>query len=233
VAFKQRAIAVEDKEERRQAILDAAERLFVKHPGRMASVSEVAAAAGLAKGTVYLYFPGKEEMLLALHERHTAAFFARFMELMASERPIGFDEIFEVAHAHFIAPRGALALTSWCFAMMDRGMPLEAAVAFKVRVGNVVGEAGTALERHFPSLAPGQGARLLQHSLSLIIGLWQFVHPNQRFANALDRAGAKAYMRDYDHEIRAATYALWSGTIAPLANMDAKPRLKSVKGKKA
>ena len=233
MALKQRAIAVEDKEERRQAILDAAEKLFVKHPDRMASVSEVAEAAGLGKGTVYLYFPSKEEMLLALHERHTAAFFARFMELMASGEPLGFDEIFAVAHAHFIAPPGSLALTSWCFAMMDRGMPVEAAVAFKVRVGAVVGAAGTALEKHFPTLKPGDGARLLQHSLSLIIGLWQFVHPNQRFARALDRAGAKVFMRDYDHEIRAAIYALWSGTIAPLADMDAKPRLKSVKGKKA
>ena len=66
-----------------------------------------------------------------------------------------------------------------------------------------------------------------------MIGLWQFVHPNQRFARALDRAGAKVYMRDYDAEIRAAIYALWSGTIAPLADMGAQPRLKSVKGRKA
>lgn len=232
MAVKQRAIAVEDKEERRQAILDAAEKLFVKHPQRMASVSEVAEAAGLAKGTVYLYFPGKEEMLLALHERHTAAFFARFMALMASGKPIGFDEIFEVAHAHFIAPAGRLALTSWCFAMMDREMPPEVAVAFKVRVGAVVASAGTALERHFPTLGPGNGARLLQHSLALIVGLWQFVHPNQRFARALERAGSKVIMRDYDGEIRTALYALWSGTIAPLENMDAKPRLKAAKGKR-
>jgi AcrR family transcriptional regulator len=233
VAVKQRAIGVEDKEERRQAILDAAEKLFVKHPDRMANVAEVAQAAGLAKGTVYLYFPGKEEMLLALHERHTAAFFARFMELLASERRLGFDEIFAVAHAHFIAPPGRLALTSWCFAMMEREMPLEVAVAFKVRVGAVVATAGAALERHFPTLGPGNGARLLQQSLALIVGLWQFVHPNQRFGRALERAGAKGFMRDYDDEIRAAIYALWSGTIAPLDNMDAGPRPKAVKGKRS
>ena len=233
MALRQRAIAVEDKEERRQAILDAAEKLFVRHPERMANVSEVAESAGLAKGTVYLYFASKEEMLLALHERHTGAFFKRFMALMESGKPLGFDEIFEVAQAHFIAPPGALALTSWCFAMMDREMPLEAAVAFKVRVGTVVSAAGTALERHFPTLGPGDGARLLQHSLSLIVGLWQFIHPNLRFERALDRAGAKVFMRDYDKEVRAAIYALWSGTIAPLDNMDAKPRMRAVKGKKA
>ena len=171
-------------------------------------------------------------MLLALHVRHTAVFFKQFMELLSKDKPVGFDEIFEVTHAHFIAPAGSLALTSWCFAMMDREMPLEAAVAFKVRVGGVVSRAGTALERHFPTLAPGGGARLLQHSLALMVGLWQFIHPNLRFERALDRAGVKVFMRDYDKEIRAAIYALWSGTIAPLESMDAKPRLKSVKGKK-
>ena len=71
------------KEERRQALLDAAEKLYLRHPDRMASVAEVAGAAGLAKGTVYLYFPSKEEMLLALHERHVASFFAALMRRLA------------------------------------------------------------------------------------------------------------------------------------------------------
>ena len=43
----------------------------------MANVAEVAESAGLAKSTVYLYFPGKEEMLLALHERHVDALLHR------------------------------------------------------------------------------------------------------------------------------------------------------------
>ena len=59
----------------------------------MASVAEVAEAAGLAKGTVYLYFPSKEEMLLALHERQTALFFAALVQRLEARRPAGFDEI--------------------------------------------------------------------------------------------------------------------------------------------
>jgi AcrR family transcriptional regulator len=215
MVVKQRALGAEDKEQRRGAILDAAERLFLREPDRMASVAEVAAAAGLAKGTVYLYFPGKEEMLLALHERHMQAFFNRFMQVIEGGARVGFDEILEVAREHFIAAPGRLALTSWCFAMMDREMPLEAAIAFKLRVGARVATAGTALEKHFPTLAAGAGARLLQHSLSLMMGLWQFIHPNQRFGRALEKSGLKIYMRDFEAEVERALRALWSGTIAP------------------
>ena len=82
MALKQRAVAEEDKEERRNALLDAAEALFLEHPDRMASVAEVAEAAGVAKGTVYLYFPSKEEMLLSLHERQVARFFRELEQAM-------------------------------------------------------------------------------------------------------------------------------------------------------
>src|SRR5215212_6174249 len=91
-----RAMGSEDKEVRRQALLDAAERLYLAHPDRVASVSEVAQAAGVAKGTVYLYFPSKEEMLLALHERHVAHFFAELMKRLARPERATFDDVFRI-----------------------------------------------------------------------------------------------------------------------------------------
>lgn len=98
MVLKHRAVAVADKEERRQALLDAAEALFLAQPDRMANVSEVAEAAGLGKGTVYLYFPSKEEMLLALHERHVAHFFAELLKKLEQPGPLDFDDIFLVMY---------------------------------------------------------------------------------------------------------------------------------------
>ena len=77
MVIRQRAIQAEDKQERHHAILDAAERLLLRSPERIANVAEVADEAGLAKGTVYLYFPSKEELLLAVHERNIDGFFRR------------------------------------------------------------------------------------------------------------------------------------------------------------
>jgi AcrR family transcriptional regulator len=232
VAFKQRAMAVEDKEERRQVILDAMESLYVRHPDRMPSVSEVAEAAGLAKGTVYLYFPSKEEMLLALHERHVAHFFSELMKKLAEPGPLDFDDIFPVTREHLIRLPGSLPLTSRCFGMMDREVPVEAALEFKARVAQILLRAGAALERHFTGLGPGGGIVILLHSYGLIVGLWQLLHPNERFGKAMERPELRMLKRDYEREIENALRALWGGTLSAAAAQSPAPRLKAVKGKK-
>jgi AcrR family transcriptional regulator len=213
VALKQRAIAVEDKEVRRQAILDAAEKLFVRHPDRMANVAEVAAAAGLGKGTVYLYFPSKEQMLLALHERHVAHFFSELMEKLVEPGPLDFDDIFPVTRDHLIRLPGYLELTSRCFGLMDREIPRDAAIAFKARVAQTLSAAGAQLERHF-GLPGGAGVALLLHSYGLIVGLWQLLHPNERFGRAMKRPELRLLNRDFEHEIENALRALWGGSMA-------------------
>ena len=232
MAVKQRAMAVEDKEERRQAILDAVEKLYLMQPERMPNVAEVAEAAGLAKGTVYLYFPTKEEMLLALHERHVASFFAQLMKKLAGPGPLDFDDIFPVTREHLIRAPGYLSLTSRCFGMMDRETPIESALAFKARVAQILAHAGSALEKHFPALGAGGGVLILLHSYGLIVGLWQLLHPNERFGKAMERPELKLLKRDYESEIERALRALWFGTTALKAQADMAPRLKAVKGKK-
>lgn len=212
--MKQRAIGTEDKEVRRQAILDAVEKLFLKHPGRMASVSEVAQAAGLAKGTVYLYFPSKEEMLLALHERHVAHFFRQLMGKLAEKGPFDFDDIFPVTRDHLIRLPGYLELTSRCFGLMDREIPADTALAFKARIAQTLQAAGVHLERHF-DMASGGGVTLLLDSYGLIVGLWQLLHPNERFGKAMRRPELRILDRNYEKEIEHGLRALWLGSMAP------------------
>ena len=216
MAVKQRALDAHDKEERRGHILDAAEAVFLAHPDRIASVSEVAEAAGLAKGTVYLYFPSKEEMLLALHERHVGHFFAELMKVLRRPGTVDFDDIFPVTRDHLIRVPAYLPLSSRCFAMLDRDIPIEAAIAFKARTAAVLGMAGTELDRHF-ELAPGGGVSLLLHSYGLICGLWQLLHPNKRFGKAFERPELALLRRDYEKDIEEALRELWMGLLARAA----------------
>jgi AcrR family transcriptional regulator len=210
---KARAIATEDKAERRQEILDAVEALYLEHPDRMPNVAEVAEKAGVAKGTVYLYFPGKEEMLLALHELHVERFFSQLGKKLREPGPLDFDDIFPVTRDHMIRVPGYLPLTSRCFGMMDREIPLETAIEFKARVATILMAAGEGLERHFKGLGRGGGILILLHSYALIVGLWQLLHPNERFGKAITRPELKLLMLDYEAEVEKALRALWAGAM--------------------
>ena len=55
-----------EREERHAAILAAARSVFFPHGLYTATMDEVAAAAEVSKGTVYLYFPTKETILAHL-----------------------------------------------------------------------------------------------------------------------------------------------------------------------
>jgi len=61
--------AVERGGDKRDRILSAAERIFARHGFFAAKVSDVAKEAGVADGTIYLYFKSKDDLLISLFER--------------------------------------------------------------------------------------------------------------------------------------------------------------------
>lgn len=60
-------------DEKRRGIQDAAAALFASRPFHKVRLEEVAARAGVGKGTVYTYFASKDELYLSLLEEGFAA----------------------------------------------------------------------------------------------------------------------------------------------------------------
>lgn len=69
-------------EQRRDDLLNAARRLFLDQGFAATSVDQITKAAGVAKGTYYLYFTTKEDVRAALAER------AARQQLMTLERAV-------------------------------------------------------------------------------------------------------------------------------------------------
>ena len=166
-----RALDGEDKEARRQAILDAAQRLFAERH-RLANVADVAEAAGLAKGTVYLYFQSKEEIYLSLHARNVENFFSTLIARLNSTAPFFFAELHALAKAHLLDAPTYMPLGACCMGFSANALPMAAAMQFQMQMTTWLVTAGAGLERHFPKLAPSEGVRLLKHSYALMIGLY-------------------------------------------------------------
>jgi len=173
-----RALDGDDKEARRQTILDAAERLFAERHD-LANVADVAESAGLAKGTVYLYFQTKEEIYLALHLRHVEHFFTTLIARMNSGQPFLFPEMIALAGEHLLNAPTYMPLGAVCMGFGGDAVPLDAAKNFQANMTHWLLTAGEGLERHFTKLAPGEGVRLLKHSYAMMIGLYGLMRGEQ------------------------------------------------------
>lgn len=64
-----RSLKEKQRQERERLIFQAAEDMFLERGYHETSIDEIAARVGIAKGTVYLHFPSKEDLIFALVER--------------------------------------------------------------------------------------------------------------------------------------------------------------------
>ena len=74
-----------EAQERKNEILDTAERLFAKKGYETATVNDILEAVKIAKGTFYYHFKSKEDVLDTLIERHINIGVTKSNEIIASD----------------------------------------------------------------------------------------------------------------------------------------------------
>jgi AcrR family transcriptional regulator len=201
----------EARELRTRQLLDAAVSLWQLHPERVPSVAEVASKAGLAKGTVYLYFKSKEDLLLAAHARHVQTFFNALIERASQRKKMSFDDVMRLTSDNIAGVSAYLPLATMVASLRNKGVTPEVAEAFDKRIAEQLITAGGLLCRHFPLPDATSGVRLLMRSYALILGLWQLVGSDQPICNS---PGVSAMLLpDYLSELDAALRALWQGAL--------------------
>ncbi|MCK4662623.1 MAG: TetR/AcrR family transcriptional regulator [Bacteroidales bacterium] len=88
-----------EKEQRKNDIIDAAEKIFFKKGINNSTMDEVAKEAELSKGTLYLYFKSKEEIHFELKSRALNILNKMFKESI-SENKTGFENCMEIGKAY-------------------------------------------------------------------------------------------------------------------------------------
>ena len=209
-----RAVQAEDKAARRAAILDAAEALIAQDSENLASVAQVAEAAGLAKGTVYLYFGTKEEIIMAVHERHSLALFDQVDAMLEDESiELSVEEIIDHFCAFVRATPMFLQLGCFCHLTLERNIDQEVVYQFRLQVSTRLQKAGALLQQRFPQLPAMGGLQLLHDTYAFALGSWQLAEPSHQAHEINQRPGMEYFRREFYQDLHRGLVALWRGHI--------------------
>src|SRR3954452_9220816 len=71
---------------KRQQIIEGARRVFIEMGFDAASMNDITRAAGVSKGTIYVYFENKEELFEALIEEERQTIFSNLYNALDPEQ---------------------------------------------------------------------------------------------------------------------------------------------------
>jgi AcrR family transcriptional regulator len=88
----------ERREQSHEALLAAAQKLFVSQGFRQTTVDQIAHRAKLTKGAVYFHFKSKTEILMTLLARTERVVLHRMIEVIGSSGPTAKEKLVAVIH---------------------------------------------------------------------------------------------------------------------------------------
>lgn len=214
-----RARRDEDKQQRQHDILAAALRLFDQRAYATIRMDDIAKAAGLAKGTLYLYFASKEEVFLELQTQEITTWMQdATLRLAAIGADMDIDGFAAAFAASVVARPRLLKLLSLLHVVLEHNSSAASIARFKQDLRKKFEIIGPALAAGL-GLPAADGKRVLLHLYALLIGLWQLAEPAPAVRQVLEADDSLALFRlDFAHEFKIAIAALlrgWTTSAAP------------------
>jgi AcrR family transcriptional regulator len=203
-----RARDAEQKQQRRQTLIDAGWAIYLENDGQLPSVAQISARAGLAKGTFYIYFKTKEEL---------------FVELVAT----AMDELFLILNTYLdqpdATPRGSIEvfvnavdreapiikLGPILTGVLERNTEPSIIIGFKRRlVANLV-KCGQKLAQRFSGVDARIAARTLMRSYAVVLGIAQILPSSQDVNTAMQQAEFEPIRLSLADDATAIIAMLW------------------------
>jgi AcrR family transcriptional regulator len=207
---KQRARNDGDKAQRRASILAAAERIFVRAGWAGFAMSDVAERAGVVKGTLYLYWPSKEELLLALLEESLARWLDELDARLAHSSATGARKLAAIFADTLLAHAPLPRLLAILQTVLEHNLSRESIVRFKQLLATRLSATAALLEARL-SLPRGAGVRLLLQLNALVSGLQQMAETAPLVREVLKDPALAPLAVDFARELAPALETFFVG----------------------
>ena len=206
-----RARNTEDKQERRGEILAAGLALFEEMNFADIRMVDVAERAGVAKGTVYLYFATKEELFLSLLEDEVSAWFDHVDQSLSSRRDWNGEKLAKMFADSLDGREALVRILATLGTILEHNVTVDRARQFKQLMLQRVVRTGELLREKVTFLRGGAGARLILHIHALVVGLGQMAFPATVTCQLLDECELALFRIDLRKEFHFILKTLFRG----------------------
>jgi AcrR family transcriptional regulator len=206
---ERRATNLSAKEARSQQMLAATAELLEKWSYSDITMDRIAERAGVAKGTLYLYFRTKEALFLSLYEDRLGAWYAELQAL--ANHGAGTVEPAAAAQviASTLAARSTLIhLHGLLYSTLCHNIDLETTLAFRRRQHVKISALASALARRIETLSDSRSRRLLVLLEAVVGGLAWAAFPPPPLQRAFDDPNLKDFQIQFEDELREILTAL-------------------------
>jgi AcrR family transcriptional regulator len=202
MATQRKARSSQDKADRRDELLRVAAVLFDTVPYAKITMAEVAQRAGLAKGTVYLYFASKEELFLGVLEKLLFAWHdALDQRLDVARGAISADQLVEMLALRSPGSRTLTGLLAIVSGVLEHNVSVEVASRYKPQLWSHMMKTGAKLEAKWPHFRAGEGFQFLGHLALFIIGGRQLADLSPVVLEVVKAFNLKGFRADFDTEL--------------------------------
>ncbi|CBL44454.1 Transcriptional regulator [gamma proteobacterium HdN1] len=197
---------------RKQTLMDAGWHLFVK-TGKMPSVSQVVHAAGLAKGTFYIYFKTKEDLFLELMSNALGEFFQELNDSL-SNKDLELKNYVDLFVRKFHREHMVIKLGAFLAGVLEEKREEESVRNFRVTLVQQLQNAAHHLHERFPAIEEKKAVRLLLRSYAILLGVAQLIPSTPILPSRIEEEpGLEALALDFAEESKAILRALLASTV--------------------
>lgn len=164
----------DEKERKRERLLDVANQLLEESPGQTFSMDLLAKRGNVAKGTLYLYFRNKEEVFLGVHNRDLVAICNELQQLSQQNETLALETLVTAMAQGLTQNPRLLSLGAIC-TMAEHKISEVSQLTFHQHVSATIRPVVAELQRHFPHFTE---LHLLQ-AYATALGFWQMFKPSE------------------------------------------------------
>lgn len=210
---KKRARTAKEKDLRRESLLDAALQLLLDNQGRLPTVNAIAAKAGVAKGTAYIYFDSKEAIYMALLEHQLYNWLAEIRDQLRFVRGDMLDGVVDALlcfqkkqpHLWILASLGHLQLEPEINKKDLLSHKTKLAQDYRATARAIAHTAG------LPENYVNEAQATLIQSYAYLLGCWQLARPPVAIKSLLKGPGLTALQPDFLPLAQQGLHQMWRG----------------------